>query len=146
MLSYQVMSDSLLPHGLWPIRLLCPWNFPGKNTGVGCHFLFQEIFSTQGWNPVSCVSCIGMWVLYQWATWEAQSFRYYHLKCFGGISKNKQNYLKMLSTYSFLFQIHSCKRPDILHVVQTNQNIIINWIQKQIGESVFQWAWHLRDF
>ena len=31
-----VMSDSLGPHGLYPTRLLCPWNFPGKNTGVGC--------------------------------------------------------------------------------------------------------------
>ena len=35
------------PHGLSPTRLLCPWNFPGKNTGVGCHFLFQRIFLTQ---------------------------------------------------------------------------------------------------
>ena len=34
-----------------PTRLLHPWNFPGKNTGVGCHFLFQEIFPTQGLNP-----------------------------------------------------------------------------------------------
>ena len=32
-------------------RLLCPWYFPGKNTGVGCHFLLQEIFPTQGSNP-----------------------------------------------------------------------------------------------
>ena len=30
------MSDSLWPHGLYPTRLLCPWNFPGKNTGVPC--------------------------------------------------------------------------------------------------------------
>ena len=35
------MSDSLQPHGLYPARLLCPWNFPGKNTGVDCHFLLQ---------------------------------------------------------------------------------------------------------
>ena len=39
------------PHALEPTRLLCPWNFPGKNTGVGCHFLPQEIFPTQGSNP-----------------------------------------------------------------------------------------------
>ena len=32
-------------------RLLCPWNFPGKNTGVGCHFLLQEVFPIQGSNP-----------------------------------------------------------------------------------------------
>jgi len=32
-------------------RLLCPWNSPGKNTGVGCHSLLQRIFPTQGLNP-----------------------------------------------------------------------------------------------
>ena len=31
--------------------LLCPWDFPGKSTGVGCHFLLQRIFLTQGLNP-----------------------------------------------------------------------------------------------
>ena len=48
------MSDSLWPHGLYrlyPARILCPWNSPGKNTGVGCHFLLQGIFLTQGSNP-----------------------------------------------------------------------------------------------
>ena len=34
-----------------PSRLLCPWDSPGKNTGVGCHFLLQGIFPTQGLNP-----------------------------------------------------------------------------------------------
>ena len=37
-------------HRLWPARLLCPWKSPGKNTGVGCHFLLQGIFSTKGSN------------------------------------------------------------------------------------------------
>ena len=46
-----VVSDSLQPYGLQPARLLCPWNFPGKNTGVGYHFLLQRIFPTQGSNP-----------------------------------------------------------------------------------------------
>ena len=32
-------------------RLLCPWNFPGKNTGVGGHFLLQGNVPTRGWNP-----------------------------------------------------------------------------------------------
>ena len=31
----------LRPYGLQPARLLCPWDFPGKTTGVGCHFLLQ---------------------------------------------------------------------------------------------------------
>ena len=35
------MSDSVRPHRRPPTRLLCPWDSPGKNTGVGCHFLLQ---------------------------------------------------------------------------------------------------------
>ena len=38
-----VMADSLQPHGLQPSRLLCPWNFLGKNTGVWCHILHPYI-------------------------------------------------------------------------------------------------------
>ena len=44
------VPDSLQCHGLQPTRLLCPWNFPGKNTQVGCHFLLQGIFLTQELN------------------------------------------------------------------------------------------------
>ena len=35
------MSDSVRPHRWQPIRLLRPWDSPGKNSGVGCHFLLQ---------------------------------------------------------------------------------------------------------
>ena len=42
---------SLLPYRLQPASLLCPWDSPGKNTGVGCHALLQRIFLTQGSNP-----------------------------------------------------------------------------------------------
>ena len=48
--SCSVVSDSLWSHGLQAARLLWPWNSLGKNTGVGCHFLFQGIFPTQGSN------------------------------------------------------------------------------------------------
>ena len=50
-LSCSVMSNSLQPHGLQPVRLLCPWNSPGKNTGVACHSLLQGIFPILGSNP-----------------------------------------------------------------------------------------------
>ena len=42
----------------WTIttRLHCPWDHPGKNTGVYCHFLLQGIFPTQGSNTVSCIA------------------------------------------------------------------------------------------
>ena len=42
--------------------------FPGKNTGVGCHFLVQRISLTQGSNQSLL---LGRWILYHWATWEA---------------------------------------------------------------------------
>ena len=41
----------LATHGLQPARLHCPWDFPGRDTGVGCHFLLQGIFPTQKSNP-----------------------------------------------------------------------------------------------
>ena len=50
MLSGSVISNSLPLHGLYSTRLLCPWDFPGKNIEMGCHFLLQGIFPTQGWN------------------------------------------------------------------------------------------------
>ena len=36
-----VVSDSVRPHRWQPTRLPCPWDSPGKNIGVGCHFLLQ---------------------------------------------------------------------------------------------------------
>ena len=47
------------PWTVQSVRLLCPWNSPGKNTGVGCHALFQGIFPTQGLNP--CLSFLLRW-------------------------------------------------------------------------------------
>ena len=52
--SSSVMSNSLWHKGL--IRLLCPWSYPGKNTGVCCHSLLQWIFLTQGVN-LGILSC-----------------------------------------------------------------------------------------
>ena len=69
--SCSVVSNSLWPHGLRPVRLLCPWNSPGKNTGVGCHSLLQELFLTQGSNPRLLWLWHHRWILYCWATREA---------------------------------------------------------------------------
>ena len=52
-----VMSNSLGPYKLQSTRLLCPWDSPGKNTGVNCHAFLQGVFLTQGLNPhVLCLS------------------------------------------------------------------------------------------
>ena len=48
-------------------RLFCPWNSPGKNTGVGSHSLLQGIFPTQGLN-LCLLHC--RWIFYLWATGE----------------------------------------------------------------------------
>ena len=44
--------DPVWPQGLQPARLLRPWDFPGKDTGVGCHSLLQGIFLTEESNPI----------------------------------------------------------------------------------------------
>ena len=61
-------------HGQYPTRLLYPWDSPGKNTGMGSHFLLQGIFPTRN---RTCISCTARWILYHWATWEALR-RYLH--------------------------------------------------------------------
>ena len=97
--SRSVVSDSLRPHGLQPTRLLCPWDFPGKNTGVGCPFLFQGIFLTQGSN-----SYIGRWILYLWATREEV------------LSNQAQN--RPLAIFlTKAGELPEGRRPDLTHVL-----------------------------
>ena len=59
-----LVSDALQP--LWTIalRLLCPWDYPGKNTGVGRHFLLKGIFLTQRSNLRLLCLLHGRWILY----------------------------------------------------------------------------------
>ena len=52
-LSCSVMSDSLQLHGLQPTRVLCPWDSPDKNTGVGCHARLQGNLPDPGIEPES---------------------------------------------------------------------------------------------
>ena len=62
------VSNSLQPHGLWPTLLLCPWNFLGKNTGVGSHSLHQGSSWPRDWTQVSWIA--GRFFT-NWATREA---------------------------------------------------------------------------
>ena len=79
-----MLPNSLQLHGLWPARLLCPWNSLGKNTGVSSHFLLQGIFPTQGSN-----SCL--------LHWQVDSLQLNHLGnprnpiAIGDKEKTKQN-------------------------------------------------------
>ena len=51
-----VMWDSLQAHGLWPTRILCPWDFPGRDTEVSCHFLLPGDLPNPGIEPTSSVA------------------------------------------------------------------------------------------
>ena len=51
-----VVSDSVQPYGLQPARLLCPWESPDKNTGVGCHALLQGNLPEPGIETASLMS------------------------------------------------------------------------------------------
>ena len=60
---------------LWtiaPLMLFCPWDSPGKNTGVDCHALLQGIFLTQGSNPHLMSPALAGRFYTTRATWEAQ--------------------------------------------------------------------------
>ena len=58
--SRSVMSDSSRPHGLQPTRLLCPWDFPGKSTGMGCHCLLQIFLKRSLVFPILLFSSISL--------------------------------------------------------------------------------------
>ena len=70
MLSPSVVSNSWWLYGLYPARLPCPWDYPGKNIGVVCHFLHQMIFSTQGSNSSLLWLLQCRQTLYHWGIWE----------------------------------------------------------------------------
>ena len=86
-----VLSESLRLHGEQSVRLLCPWDSPGKSAAVGCQALLQGVFQTQGWSPhlqrllhrqadslsqsVSYVCCIAGGFFTTSTTWEAHMRR-----------------------------------------------------------------------
>ena len=71
-LSRSVVSNFLQPHGLEPSKLLCPWNSPGKNTGLSSLSFFQGIFLTQELNQglLHCRKIFNQ-LSYQWSTCNA---------------------------------------------------------------------------
>ena len=66
--SRSVMSDSLRPHGLQPTRLLHPWDFPGKSTGVGCHCLLRLTTGPPG-NSQYFTPFFFDWIVYYSIVW-----------------------------------------------------------------------------
>ena len=60
------MSDSFGPYGLYPSRLLCPWDSPGKNTGMGCHALLHHFAHKGPYSQSYSFSSSHVWM------WEAE--------------------------------------------------------------------------
>ena len=73
------MSDSLQRCGLKPASFLLPWDFPGNDTGLGCHFLLQRIFLT--WGCLESLSSRDLLSLLSLLTphWQAGSLPLCHL-------------------------------------------------------------------
>ena len=135
-----VWSASLQPHVLWPARLFCLWDPPGKNTGVGCHALLQGIFKTQGSNPH----------LLHLLPWQADSFPLCHLG---------SPWILLVSTDIWLlipkrmFQSVETKDPlalDLLGRDYTRSSSLPGWQPNfrhgKLGHTFHSWngpAWHL---
>ena len=88
-LSRSVMFDSATP---WTIaRPFCRWDFPGKNTGVGCRFLLQWIFPMQ---DRICISCIERHILLQLSHVESPQY-WWECKLVPLLWKTVWQFLKM---------------------------------------------------
>ena len=73
-LTYSVVSDSLQPHRLQPLRLSYPRNFPRQRRLECLAISYSREFSwPRDRTHISHISCIGRWILYHWAPWEAHS-------------------------------------------------------------------------
>ena len=72
-----------------PVRVLCPWDFPSKNNGIGCHFLLQRVFLAQGWNS-HLLHCRQISLLLsQWGI-QLHSIPYVYVYNFDKHAKNKE--------------------------------------------------------
>ena len=122
-LSQSVISDCLRPHGKQPARLLCPQNFPGKNTGASCHFLLKG-FPTQFQPRNSHVSCISKQIPHHCTTWKALSGRGCKLNPKGLLSKNsmaKVKFSKNLTNITLKDRMSQEDQVEYLHLKDTDK-------------------------
>ena len=98
-----VVSDSVPPHGLYPASLLCPWDFLGKNTGVGFHSLLQGALLTQGSDPH--LQCL--------LHWQAHFLPLSHR----GSPESGNNYFFFFFFILRVFKIYSCSNVQVSDTV-----------------------------
>ena len=98
-LSCSVVSHSLQPFGLYPVRFLRPWDCSGKNTEVGYHFLVQALFPIQGSN-LGLLHCrwIFYWLSHHGNPWEVL----------------KKNVYMCVSLYLYIYAIFSWTSENVV--------------------------------
>ena len=126
---------SLLLHGPWPTRLLCPSDFPGKNTGVGCHALLQGIYLIQGSNPHLLYLPQYRWILYLLATREANTYKSY---------THMHTYISLSHRRHFLMEEKPFKLRFLLSEPLWNNNNIMHVESSGIKLPLFIWL-HLNS-
>ena len=130
---------TLWPHRLQPARLLCPWDFPGKSTGVGRHFLLEGIFPNQGLKIISIVSWIGFFTTVppgsRW--WINRNLLYYSL-----FFKVFKNIIKGVDTFrNSHFHIMCCfDQPVPLKYFKW---ICIKYKKYHLTYGKIRWSWIL---
>ena len=112
-----IMSESLQPYELQPTRLHCPWDFPNKNIGMGCHVFLQGIFLIEGSN-LHLLHC--RWILYHWVTRE-------ELKVYENsfIGKSLGNWLSHLWLGLVLYHSESPSSSILFHPVSQHLSLLI---------------------
>ena len=126
--SRSVVSHSSQPHRLQPTRLLCPWDFPGKSTGVGCHCLLQLLLLDYVLSSTRHSICIfySPFLSKEKRYWYIYTFQFAHAKlrksitCLSEtynliINYNIVNYLSMLiqPIHSTLAWVHETKKINV---------------------------------
>ena len=133
------MSDSFMTPWTIPARLLCPWDFPGKNTRVGCHFLLQGIFPTQALSSrlLPCLLDCRQ-ILYHWTekwTWRCLSC----LTLCDPMDCTVCGILqaRILEWVAFPFSRGSSQHRDRTQVSQIAGRFSTSWATR---ESLYHWA------
>ena len=105
--SPSVVAASSRPHGFQPTGLLCPWDFPDKHTGVGCHFLLQGIFPTR-------VSCTAGRFFTNWAKRGTQNYHRSPLWTYTLQVKVNIDNINCLKTLCYMNRVQNVHRIRVL--------------------------------
>ena len=147
------MFDSVRPHRRQPTRLRHPWDSPGKNTGVGCHFLLQ-CMKVKGESEVtqSCLTLATPWT----AAYQAPlSIQFSRQEYWSGVPLHyiKRHYIDCLAVLFNLGQGHRCRHRTKQHLLDVlmskltpgGTSLVVQWLRFQCKEHRFAlWLGELR--